>query len=64
MKKVVHYTGILLPPKPGERALVYTTDHPGPDVSNTGPVSTSLVWKVDKDGKGFETENSHYRELS
>jgi hypothetical protein len=65
-KQVVHYTG-----KPvfynggwGRYAITQPVDHPDSyHVSNTKPITTSLIIKeMDKDGV-FETQNTIYKPL-
>lgn len=50
----------------GQPAMITPIDHPSPLVSNTGPVLTSNVVKINQDGvhdessPSFETENTLY----
>ena len=58
MKPIVHYTMVAVPVVVGANALVATTDHPSPLVSNTTYCRTSPVVAITK--AGFETENTLY----
>ena len=62
MKRTVHYKSSegALNPHVGNTAVVWPLDHPDTSrVSNTGPVITSTVVKINDDGS-FETLNSIY----
>jgi len=59
MKPTVQYINLQFPPKIGINTILQPIDHPSYLVTNTNPVVTSNVVKIEENGV-FETENTRY----